>query len=122
MGKKEELLEIFKKSTMDTFVNEFDKIDNARITINNYMKEISFNYEYDYNTFCKEFASTVEKILNMIDENRIMSIDINFIIYESLILMVRNKIFEMTPDEKTKTSLLILHELKNFLMAKENKK
>lgn len=120
MASKEEIIYAFVDALKNSFVSHFDKIDLARTTVNQYMKDIDFKYEYDYNTFCIEFIDTVEKILESLNEDVINDIDINLLIYESLTVMIRNKIFETVTDEGTKQKLMILHELKKYLI-KSNK-
>lgn len=120
MSKKEEIIVAFIDTLKNSFVVHFDKIDYARTTVNQYMKDIEFNYEYDYNVFCVEFISTVEQILESLDEEIISKIDINLLIFETLTIMVRNKIFSSVEDEGTKQKLMILHELKKYLI-KNNK-
>ena len=120
MSKKEQIIIAFVDTLKNSFVAEFEKIDIARTTVNQYMKDIEFNYEYDYNTFCKEFIFTVENILQSLDEQIISNIDINLLIFESLTVMVRNKIFEMVVNDNDRQKLMILHELKKYLI-KNNK-
>ena len=120
MSKKEEITVALIEALKNSFVSHFDKIDLARTTVNQYMKDIDFNFEYDYNMFCREFIETVENILITLDDDIIDSIDINLLIYESLTIMVRNKIFDTVKDENDKQKLIILHELKKFLI-KNNK-
>lgn len=120
MNTKKEIINNFVESIKNSFVSHFDKIDLARITVNQYMKDIDFNYEFDYNTFCKDFLFTIESILESLENDVINNIDINLLIYESLTIMVRNKIFETVTDEGIKQKLMILHELKKYLI-KNNK-
>lgn len=82
------------------------------------MKEIDFNYEYDYNTFCIEFLDTSKKILNNLTEEEITNVNINNLIYESFSFMVKNKIFNSAKTINDKQKLIILHELKRYLMSK----
>ena len=114
---KIELINLFKRNLIDSFVNNYNKINEARLIINDYMKTLSFDYEYDYNTFCKEFISTIELVLNDIDEDKISKLDINMYIYESFLLMVTNKIMSV---DKNRMTVDLLNDLKSYLVKKES--
>jgi hypothetical protein len=117
---KDEIIFTFIDALKNSFVSQFDKIDYARVTVNQYMKDIEFNYIYDYNTFCIDFIYTVENILKSLDERVITDINMDILIYETLSIMIKNKIFDSITDEGTKQKLMILHELKKYLI-KNNK-
>ncbi|MDY0270310.1 hypothetical protein [Trichloromonas sp.] len=119
MDNKEKIIKSFIETLKDSFVNEFEKIDYSRNLVNNYMKEINFDYQYDYNTFCIEFLDTTDKILNSLTNEEILLIDINMLIYETFMNMVKNKIFNSTNNDNDKQKLILLHELKKYLIKKD---
>jgi len=119
MDNKEKIIKSFIETLKDSFVNEFEKIDYSRNLVNNYMKEINFDYQYDYNTFCIEFLDTTDKILNSLTNEEILLIDINMLIYETFMNMVKNKIFNSTDNDNDKQKLILLHELKKYLIKKD---
>jgi len=119
MDNKEKIIKSFIETLKESFVNEFEKIDYSRNLVNNYMKEINFDYQYDYNTFCIEFLDTTDKILNSLTNEEILLIDINMLIYETFMNMVKNKIFNSTNNDNDKQKLILLHELKKYLIKKD---
>ena len=86
--------------------------------VNNYMKELNFQYEYNYNEFCSDFIKFSITKLEQIDIDEIIQLDINVIIYDVLVSMIKFKIFENVKDEKERITLMMLHELKKYLMKK----
>lgn len=120
MSNKQEMVNSFIDALKNSFVYQYDEIDLAKTTVNQYMKDIEFDYEYDYNTFCIEFINIIEQIFDSLDdEYDITEINLNLLIYESLTIMVRNKIFDTINDEDEKHKLMMLHELKKYLIKNE---
>jgi len=119
---KKDLIDMFINTIKDSFVSEYEKINESRESINLYFGELNFNYQYDYNTFCIEFSETCEKILHELSIENIISIDINQLVFESFSYMIRQKIFNSTKNEEDKQKLILLHELKKYLIDKEGTK
>jgi len=60
MNKKEEI----SKYLSDIFVNDYEYFSDVIIRINKIFKKYNINYQYDYNTYCKDY---IKKCHEMID-------------------------------------------------------
>lgn len=118
MSTKEELIHFFVEGLKESFVSRYDDINSSKDTVNQYMKNINFNYQYDYNTFCSDFIEFTTDKLEKIDEDNMSNIDINSVISDVLVDMIKEKIYNNVKDEKERATLMMIHELKKYLMKK----
>ena len=115
---KDKIISSFIDNLKESFINDFDKIDQSRQLVNKYLNEIDFNFEYDYNNFCIDFLNSSEKILKTLTNEEILFLDINDLVYESFMYMIKTKIFNSTKNDNDKQKLILLHELKQFLIKR----
>lgn len=120
MATKDELIDLFIEGLKESFVSKYEEINSSKDIVNNYMKELNFKYKYKYNEFCTDFIKYSTMILKHLDTEEINNLDINVIVYEVLITMIKYKIFDNVKDEKERITLMMLHELKKYLMKKPN--
>lgn len=113
---RESLLKAIEDNLSNMFVEEFDKVNIARISTNAYLKDIEIKYEYDYNTFCVDFMENSKNLVNNIHIEQLRQIDNNSFVSEVLSFMIKNKINENESDSERRTYLMIQHELKKFLI------
>lgn len=116
MDTRESLLKTIEENLSTMFVEEYDKVNIARVSINVYLKDIDINYEYDYNTFCVEFMQNSKNLVNNIHIEQLRMLDNNSFVSEVLSFMIKNKIYENVSDPDRRANLLVLHELKKFLI------
>lgn len=112
MKDKETIITDLENRLKEMFVDDFDKVNDARNNINNHLINIEVNNKYEYNEFCADFLRITEKLLNSLSVEDIETIDFTFIMGEILSIMIKYKIFETETDEKTRLQKLIHHELK----------
>ena len=82
MTTKEEMINFFIEGLKESFVSKYEEINNSKDIVNNYMKELNFQYEYNYNEFCSDFIKFSITKLEQIDIDEIIQLDINVIIYD----------------------------------------
>jgi hypothetical protein len=116
---KDKIVLSFIENLKESFIDEFDKIEQSRQLVNKYLNEIDFNFEYDYNNFCVDFLNSSEKILRTLTDEEILYLDINDLVYESFMYMIKTKIFDSAKNDSDKQKLILLHELKQFLIKKD---
>jgi hypothetical protein len=115
MSSKSNTIDLFIKNVENIFVDDYEKINNGMIIVNEYLKEINFDYQYDYNTFCIELRDTLKNTLNKIDESVFNKINVSLFVYECINDMIRVKI-ELK--EKFDQTAMIVNDLKNMLEKK----
>ena len=120
MATKDEMINFFVDGLKESFVSKYDDINNSKDTVNEYMKNINFNYQYDYNTFCSEFIKYTTDKLEKVNEEDMPSINITKVISDVLVDMIKNKIYDNVKDEQERATLMMIHELKKYLMKKGN--
>ena len=116
MDTRESLLKTIEENLSNMFVEEYDKINIARNSVNMYLKEIEINFEYDYNTFCVDFMSNSKNLVNNIHIEQLRMLDSNSFVSEVLSFMIKNKIYENIKNPERRAYLMIQHELKKFLI------
>ena len=116
MDNRESLLKTISDNLSNMFVEEYDKVNTARISVNAYLKDIEINYEYDYNLFCVEFMENSKNLVNKVPIDSLRELDSNSFVSEVLSFMIKNKINENILDPDKRAYLMIQHELKKFLI------
>lgn len=116
MDTRENLLKVIEENLADMFVEEYNKVNNARISVNAYLKDIEINYEYDYNIFCVDFMNVSKDLINKIHNEQLRGLDSNIFVSEVISFMIKNKISENIQDSDKRKYLLIQHELKKYLI------
>lgn len=116
MDTRESLLKAIEENLANMFVEEYDKVNVARTSVNAYLKDIGIEYQYDYNNFCVDFMKMSKDLVNKIHIEQLRGLDSNIFVSEVISFMIKNKIFENIQDPDKRTYLLIQHELKKFLI------
>ena len=96
----------------DLFVNDFDKVNNAKENINVYLESIEIENKYSYNDFCADFLKVSERLIESLSPQDIESLDAMFIMGEIMSVMVKYKIIESEKDESLRLQKIIQHELR----------
>jgi len=89
---KERKKDIKEKLFNDLFVERYDTFKNSVILINKVFESFNINYQYTYNTFCKDFA---EEIMEFMDQNPNVDIseyDKIFVFTPIILMSLINKI------------------------------
>lgn len=118
MDSKDILLRTIEDNLSNMFVNEYDKINNARSSVNAYLKDIEVEYEYNYNQFCVDFMNNSKDLVNKIPDKQLQGLDSNTFVSEVLSYMIKNKIYEIVNNPERRAHLIIQHELRKFLVDK----
>jgi len=116
MDGRETLLKTIQDNLSVMFVEQYDKVNSARKSINSYLKDIDIEYQYDYNIFCLDFMENSKNLVNHISEDKLEELDDMSFVSEIMSIMVKNKIHENIKDETKKAYLMVQHELKKFLI------
>ena len=116
MDAREGLLKKIEDNLSNLFVDQYDKVNTARNSVNLYLKDIEINYQYDYNNFCVEFMDNSRNLVNKLPIEAIRELDDNSFVSEVLSFMIKNKIYENIQDPNQRSYLMIQHELKKFLI------
>lgn len=116
MDTRESLLKAIEENLSDMFVEKYEQINAARISVNAYLKDIEITYQYDYNGFCIDFMLNSKNLVNKINIEQLRLFDSNLFVSEVLSFMIKNKIYENISDPDKRTYLMIQHELKKFLI------
>lgn len=116
MNTKESLLDKIKNNLSEIFVNDFDKINDARVNVNNYLDHIDINYRYDYNEFCVDFMDKSIKIVDLLSEEELQNLNSNSFVTDTISYMIKSKIFDTVDDVSKRNNLIIQHELQKFLL------
>jgi len=116
MGIRDNLLSKIDSNLSIMFVEEYDKVNQARLSVNLYLKDIEIDYQYDYNDFCKEFLINSKNLINQLPDERLSELNNAIFVTEVVSFMIKNKIYEKIEDVDKRSYLMIQHELKKFLM------
>jgi hypothetical protein len=116
MDTREGLLKKIEDNLSNLFVDQYDKVNIARNSVNLYLKDIEIDYQYDYNNFCVEFMDNSRNLVNKLPIEAIRELDDNSFVSEVLSFMIKNKIYENIQDPNQRSYLMIQHELKKFLI------
>ena len=116
MDNKDTLVKTIEDNLSNMFVNEYDKVNTARLSVNDYLKDIEIEFEYNYNNFCIDFMNNSKKLINKISDEQITQLDSNIFVSEVLSYMIKNKIYENVQNPKKRANLIIEHELKKRLI------
>lgn len=116
MDTKQELLDKIKNNLSEMFVNDFDKINDARLNVNQYLEHIGINYNYDYNEFCVDFMDKSIKVINLLNDEELINLNSNIFVTDTISYMIKNKIVDMVDDNSKRNDLIIQHELQKFLL------
>jgi len=119
MDIKQDLLGKIEGNLSDMFVDEFDKVNQARLSVNVYLEDIEIDYQYDYNSFCKDFMTNSRNLINQLPDERLRELNNSIFVTEVISFMIKNKIYEKVEDIDRRSYLMIQHELKKFLMKNE---
>jgi hypothetical protein len=112
---KEKLIQSFITSITESFISDYERIENSKNILNIYLVEIKLDYKYDYNTFCKEFLASVNNELNNMSIENIQNIDSISFTYTIINNMIKNKMNEIITNEKDKLTMMLLYDLKEHL-------
>lgn len=113
---RDTLLENIKNNLSEIFVNDFEKINEARDNVNKYLKEIDVDYIYEYNDFCVDFMDKSIKIVDLLSEEQLENLDGNLFVSDTISYMIKNKIFDVVKDASKRNNLIIQHELQKYLL------
>jgi hypothetical protein len=102
----------------NSFVDDFDSINDAKEKINMYLSEMQIEKTYDYNEFCSLFIEITDKLLDSLTLKEFQNIQITNFISEILSIMVKKKIDESSQDEEKKTFNLLKMEIDKFKINK----
>ena len=106
----------------NSFVDDFDLINDAKEKINVYLSEMEIENIYNYNEFCNLFVHITDDILDTLSIEEFQNIPIDNFIAEILSIMIKKKISEsVQPDEKKSFNLLKM-EIDKFKINQKNKK
>jgi len=112
MNRKEELSLELTNRLKELFVNDYDKVNDAKDNVNGYLESIDVDNKYDYNEFCADFIRVSEKLIHSLTLSDIENADAGFIMGEIMTIMVKYKIVDSEPDETQRLHKLIQHELR----------
>ena len=118
MTEREQLLKNIEDKLEDMFVEEYDKVNKAKDSINTYFQDLEINYVYDYNIFCIDFRNNAKQLINNLPPEDLLNINTTIFVFEALSYMIRNKIDEIVVDKSKKMDLILKHELKKYLINK----
>ena len=116
MDTRESLLKLITDNLSNMFVEEYDKVNTARISVNAYLKDIEIDYVFEYNEFCVDFMNNTKDLVNKLPIERLRELDSNSFVSEVLSFMIKNKIYENVTDSNRRSYLMMQHELKKFLI------
>ena len=116
MDSRESLLRNIEENLSMMFVEEYEKVNLARTSVNNYLKDIEIEYQYDYNVFCIDFMNNSKNLVNNLSEENLRDLNSNIFVSEVISFMIKNKIYENIEDPSKRAYLMMQHELKKFLI------
>ncbi len=116
MDSKESLIKAIEDNLSNMFVNEYDKVNNARLSVNAYLKDIEIEFEYKYNNFCIDFMNNSKNLVNKVSDQQLNELDSDTFVSEVLSYMIKNKIYDNVQNPEKRANLIIQHELKKFLI------
>ena len=114
-----ELSEELKMRLKEMFVEDYDKVNDAKNNINIYLKSINIDDEYNYNDFCNGFLEISDTLIQTLSTQKTQTIDSIFIIGEIMSIMVKQKIHESNSDENKKLYKIFQHELRTKTIRRE---
>ena len=109
---KDKIIENLDNNLSNMFVDDFEKINNAKNSINEYFKEMEINYKYEYNEFCFDFIKYSKLLIESLDESQLLILNNDIFIFDTLTYMIENKIDDIIEDDTLKKDLIMKHELK----------
>lgn len=112
MNKKELIIEELTLKLKEMFVEDFDKVNGAKESINEYLLSINVESAYNYNDFCSDFLKVSDKLLTSLAESDLQSLEAPYIMSEIMSIMVRYKIMESEEDGDIRSYKLMQHELR----------
>ena len=98
----------------NSFVDDFDLINDAKEKINLYLQTLNIVELYDYNNFCADFINISNKMLDNLSTEEFNKITIDIYTAEVLTFMIKHKISFSNQDENTKSNNLIKLELEKY--------
>jgi len=110
INKRNEISDRMKNS----FVDDFDLINDAKEKINLYLQTLNIVEIYDYNNFCTDFINISNKMLDNLTITEFNDITIDKYTAEVLTFMIKHKITSSNHDEDTKSNNLIKLELEKY--------
>jgi hypothetical protein len=118
LTKKTEILQRINES----FVQNFDLINESKEKINNYLTLIGINDHYNYNNFCIDLIKTSDETLEDMEEDYYQKTPVNIFIANILEKMLKDKIKNSNISEEQKNIGLIKLELDKYMTNYTNKK
>jgi hypothetical protein len=118
MDEREQIMKNIEDKLQDMFVEEYDRVNNAKDSINKYFEDLEINYVYGYNIFCVDFKENAKSLINNLSPEDLLNINTTVFVFEVLSYMIRNKIDEIVDDKGKKMDLILKHELKKYLINK----
>ncbi len=112
MDEKETLSSELTDRLKELFVEDYDKVNNAKDNVNEYLTSIDIDNKYAYNEFCSDFLRVSKKLIHSLTLADIKNADAGFIMGEIMTIMVKYKIVDSEPDETKRLHKLIQHELR----------
>ena len=94
MTEREQITKNIEDKLDGMFVEEYDKVNSAKDSINIYFKDLEINYVYDYNIFCVDFRNNAKQLINNLPPEDLININTTIFVFEVLSYMIRNKIDE----------------------------
>jgi len=98
----------------NSFVDDFDLINDAKEKINLYLTEMEIENVFTYNEFCILFINMTDDVLDTLTIEEFQMIPIEFFISEILSTMIKRKIGESTQTDDKKSFNLLKMEIDKF--------
>jgi len=113
MDRKEELSLELSNKLKEMFVDDYEKVNVAKNSVNEYLENLNVSNKYEYNEFCNDFLKVSDKLIHTLNVHDIENADSTFIMGEIMSIMVKYKIMDSEQDETKRFHKLIQHELKS---------
>ena len=98
----------------NSFVDDYDSINDAKEKINLYLIEMEIENIYTYNEFCGVFISITDSILDTLSLEDFQKIPIDNFISEILSIMIKKKINDSVQTDDKKSFNLLKIEIDKF--------
>ncbi len=106
----------------NSFVDNFDVINDSKEKINIYLSEMEMDNLYNYNEFCNLFVNITDDMLETLSLDEFQNIPIDNFISEILSIMIKKKINESQQTDDKKSINMLKIEIDKFKINQKNKK
>ena len=100
----------------NSFVDDFDLINDAKEKINTYLISMNIDNIYGYNDFCSFFIRVTDDLLDKISIDEFEKISITNFISEILYIMIKQKVSDSTQSDEMKSFNILKMEIDKFKM------